>query len=346
MILFYFILLSFQNVIANNSNELNTTLTGTRGVDMSSLVSVSGFQCLSSNEDVTFVIPRGYRSSGSVDTNVCSNLNNAKSADIATRDVYMFPCPLCSSSAASQMNSLISYLHSNCNSAWSGRIWLDIEGSEYWSTSTTTNRNWYQELVTSCSTYSVQCGVYASKSQWQAIFGSSTYCYGQSYPLWYAHYDGDPSFTDYPSYSFGCWSVPYAKQYKGTTSTSCGLSVDLDSAEMNNPTGCTNKGYYCGNDGLGLDSNSLYYCSGTGSSPILSSKCSFTCVTMPKGTDDKCDSSSGSCSSVNTGYYCGNDKINGDSTILYLCENSKPDGAQKCSSGCYVASSGSDDYCK
>ena len=36
----------------------------------------------------------GYRSSGSVDTNVCGNLNDAKSAGVPYRDVYMFPCPV------------------------------------------------------------------------------------------------------------------------------------------------------------------------------------------------------------------------------------------------------------
>lgn len=101
---------------------------------------------------------------------------------------------------------------------------------------------------------------------------------------------------------------------------------------------------YVGNDGLSLDANTLYYCSGAGASPTVSKKCSFTCVTMPSGSDDKC-STSGTCANVNTGYYCGNDKINGDSNTLYLCKNSNPAGAKYCSSGCHVASSGSDDYC-
>lgn len=28
------------------------------------------------------------------------------------------------------MNSLVSYLKSNCASAWSGRVWLDVEGTQ------------------------------------------------------------------------------------------------------------------------------------------------------------------------------------------------------------------------
>mmetsp|Transcript_15022 Transcript_15022/g.16265 ORF Transcript_15022/g.16265 Transcript_15022/m.16265 type:complete len:295 (-) Transcript_15022:26-910(-) len=107
---------------------------------------------------------------------------------------------------------------------------------------------------------------------------------------------------------------------------------------------CTHLGYYCGNDGLGKDANNLYYCSGSGASPTLKTDCSFTCATMPSGQDDKCVS--GSCSSVNTGNYCGGDKIGGDKNTLYRCESGKPAGAKYCSNGCYTAPSGSNDYCK
>lgn len=108
---------------------------------------------------------------------------------------------------------------------------------------------------------------------------------------------------------------------------------------------CTHLGYYCGNDGPGLSANNLYYCSGTGASPVKSKTCGFTCVTMPSGYDDVCDDT-GSCSSAATGYYCGGDKVIGNSATLYLCESSAPAGAQKCSSGkCIVAASGHDDYC-
>ena len=119
-------------------------------------------------------------STGAVDTTVCTNLNTAKSLGIPYRDVYMFPCPTCSASAASQMSQLTSYLNSNCASAFSGRVWLDIEGSQYWYSSTSTNKGWYEDLVDSCKTYGVQCGVYSSSSQWSSIFGSSSYSYGAS----------------------------------------------------------------------------------------------------------------------------------------------------------------------
>jgi len=103
-------------------------------------------------------------------------------------------------------------------------------------------------------------------------------------------------------------------------------------------------GWYCGNDGLGKNANTNYFCESSGGSITKSNKCGFTCVTMPSGQDDKC-TNSGTCKNVKTGYYCGNDKINGDKNILYHCENSAPKGAKYCSKGCHVAASGYDDYC-
>jgi hypothetical protein len=50
-------------------------------------------------------------------------------------------------------------------------------------------------------------GVYTSDSQWVPIMGS--YTGGSSYPLWYAHYDGEPNFDDFSP--FNGWSSPYMK---------------------------------------------------------------------------------------------------------------------------------------
>ena len=96
---------------------------------------------------------------------------------------------------------------------------------------------------------------------------------------------------------------------------------------------------------MGLDANNLYYCSGSGAAPTLKTDCSFTCTTMPKGSDDKCQNS-GTCANVSTGNYCGSDKISGDAHTLYRCESSKPAGAKYCANGCVTAPSGQNDYCK
>lgn len=153
------------------------------GVDVSASVSSSSWSCLKSSGFGSFAIPRGYQSVGKVDPNVCTNLNNAKSAGIPYRDVYLFPCPTCSSSASSQLSSLVSYLKTNCASAWSGRVWLDVEGSQYWLGSYSSNQNWYKGLVDACNAQGVNCGVYTALSQWQAIFGSTSFAYGSNFKL-------------------------------------------------------------------------------------------------------------------------------------------------------------------
>jgi hypothetical protein len=61
---------------------------------------------------------------------------------------------------------------------------------------------------------------------WGQIMGGGDRCpkFTQQ-PLWYAHYDNVPDFSDFKS--FGGWTKPSIKQYKGTTAV-CGASIDLN----------------------------------------------------------------------------------------------------------------------
>jgi len=196
------------------------------GVDISAALSSSTASCFKSN-GIDFIVPRGYRSSGSVDPNACGSLNAASGAGIKTRDAYLFPCPTCSKSALTQVQEMNSALKSGCS--WSGRIWLDMEGSQYWLGSSSANQAWWQGLVDACKSTAgaSKCGVYSSASQWSAIFGSTSYSYGSDLPLWYAHYDNEQTFSDYSA--FGGWSSPHAKQYQGDVSL-CSFGVDMDYA--------------------------------------------------------------------------------------------------------------------
>lgn len=195
-----------------------------KGVDISTLVSASSASCFVSS-GISSVTPRGYRSTGSVDPNVCSSIAAASNSGVAHRDTYMFPCPTCSKSAATQMQEMISFINSNCKSTFNGRVWLDIEGSQYWKGDSSANREWYQELVDACNNQASSCGIYSSKVQWEGIMGSDSYAYGSNLPLWYAHYDGKADFSDFTA--FGGWTKPYAKQYAGTT-TLCSMGVDMN----------------------------------------------------------------------------------------------------------------------
>jgi hypothetical protein len=103
--------------------------TSTLGYDICDSMSSTTAACFKS-AGYSFAVPRGYRSTGAVDTAVCTSIKNAATAGAAVRDTYMFPCPTCSKSAATQMSELVTHLKSNCASTWSGRVWLDIEGSQ------------------------------------------------------------------------------------------------------------------------------------------------------------------------------------------------------------------------
>lgn len=155
------------------------------GVDVSSLPTSSFFSCFLSSGYTSFIM-RGFRSSGSVDSNVVSALQLANAAGVPHIDVYMFPDPLSSTlTAAQQFSALVSALSGSTYDI----IWFDIEedsAGQYWSTTYATNQAFYASLLSSCQTAGKRCGVYSNYNNWVTIFGSSTYqaSGGSSLPLW------------------------------------------------------------------------------------------------------------------------------------------------------------------
>jgi GH25 family lysozyme M1 (1,4-beta-N-acetylmuramidase) len=189
----------------------------THGVDVSAPTATSSFSCMVNN-GYHFAVVRAYRSNGTPDPNGAQTINNARAGGMSNVDAYMFPCPTCGN-PAKQMSDTVASL--KAGQAKYGMIWLDIEGPQYWHKSQQANRDFFNGLVAQGRAMGVHMGVYTSKSQWIPIMGD--WSGGSSLPLWYAHYDGNPSFSDFSA--FGGWSKPSIKQFKGTTSL-CGGSVD------------------------------------------------------------------------------------------------------------------------
>ena len=110
---------------------------------------------------------------------------------------------------------------------------------------------------------------------------------------------------------------------------------------------CPTGGYYCGNDGLGLNSSTLYYCTGAGANPQVSQNCSNGCKINPPGVPDQCNSApSGPCPS--SGDYCGG-TVGQNANDLYYCSGAgaNPTLKQTCSSnGCQYNPEGTADVCK
>ncbi|EGD82585.1 hypothetical protein PTSG_11981 [Salpingoeca rosetta] len=145
-------------------------------------------------------------------------------------DIYFFPCPTCGNPAG-QIDAMVANLPKykikpgNANPGTYGMLWLEIEGPEYW----TRNRRQTQLLYRprlQARPREPPRGLHQAKqcrgeSQWSPIMGD--WSGGSAFPLWYAHYDGSASFSDFRA--FGGWSKPSIKQFAGDVSM-CGAGVD------------------------------------------------------------------------------------------------------------------------
>ena len=190
-----------------------------KGVDVSQPFSTATYQCMKNN-GVSFAIIRGYCSYGGVDSHAVAGLQAARAAGLVT-DIYMFPCR--GKSATAQVNEMFSAIPSNL---W-GMVWIDVETNPSsgcgW---TGDNCGYITELVNAIKAHGKTPGIYSSAYMWQTIMGGRNNCPSlASQQLWYAHYDNNPSFSDFSS--FGGWSKPAIKQYVGDT-TLCGAGVDYD----------------------------------------------------------------------------------------------------------------------
>jgi hypothetical protein len=189
------------------------------GVDVSSPTSSGAFSCLKNN-GYHFAVVRCYQSNGQPDPNAPGTLRAAWDGGMSYVDVYMFPCPQCGKSATQQVQEAVGALR-NAGARY-GMFWFDIEGPQYWRDQGF-NRAFMSEALSAARNLGQKIGIYTSASQWIPIMGN--WNGGAAYPLWYAHYDGNPSFSDFQP--FGGWSKPNIKQFEGTTYI-CGAGIDKD----------------------------------------------------------------------------------------------------------------------
>ena len=223
----------------------------TYGVDVSTRVTQDKWSCLKSSYGANFAIIRVYQSNGKVDPNGAATINDARNAGIPYVDGYIFPCYSCGN-PEQQMDDTINYLSASgvrllrdkethdivmgMNStqtlhsgekidvtSTAGMLWIDVEGTQYWSSNAQSNVDFIQGMVDEGVRQGIVLGIYTSNSQWSPIAGGSSQF--ASYPLWYPHYDSNPSFSDFSS--FGGWNSPSVKQYQGT-SYQCDVGLDMN----------------------------------------------------------------------------------------------------------------------
>jgi hypothetical protein len=194
------------------------TLTwGKLGIDISALFTVDDYKCIINAGHGDFLAVRGYRSYGAVDPNLMDNLGNAWAAGFNYVDIYMFPCLKCGN-PEDQADTMLSELHD----ARYNIIWVDIEIYQ-WSADINVNRDFIKRMVTELKLRNQIVGIYSDATSWKTIVGDWTEL--GDVMLWYAHWNGVPSFSDFVS--FGGWAKPAMKQYRGDQKI-CEMDVDFD----------------------------------------------------------------------------------------------------------------------
>ena len=124
------------------------------------------------------------------------------------------------------------------------------------------------------------CGKYGHTAIVMAVNGNNIWVVEQNYHVGGTH--------TYPRSSAGCFlthtrgAVPSPKPAPAPAPKPAPKPKPPLTAK------CPRLGYYCGNDKIGMPKQNLYYCSGTGVTPRLSTQCSRGCSIEPQGVDDQC----------------------------------------------------------
>eukprot|EP01013_Petalomonas_cantuscygni_P015230 TRINITY_DN3129_c0_g1_i1.p1 TRINITY_DN3129_c0_g1~~TRINITY_DN3129_c0_g1_i1.p1 ORF type:complete len:234 (-),score=18.79 TRINITY_DN3129_c0_g1_i1:353-1054(-) len=218
-------LLLVGSVQAGAANDSDVGAAGVFGIDMSDDISRTVtpelWRCLRTKGNYKFAIIEGWRGGNQMNSGLATAVARAWEAGFEHVDVYAFMCPNCRNSPSS-VRTLVDYLKSH--NVKYGMIWLDIEQCSGCWNSAAHNVEWIKSLLAVYRELGVRVGIYSSVYEWQQTMGSDASFSG--YPLWYAHYDADPSFSDSWAYHFGGWTKPAMKQFADHADNSCGVSVD------------------------------------------------------------------------------------------------------------------------
>jgi hypothetical protein len=86
------------------------------------------------------------------------------------------------------------------------------------------NAQFISDLISGAKSAGAEVGIYTNENEWVAVVnGVKDF---PDLPLWYAHYDGRPSFDDWRP--FAGWEKPHMKQYNDHSEFGCYDGVDSD----------------------------------------------------------------------------------------------------------------------
>ena len=109
-------------------------------------------------------------------------------------------------------------------------FWLDIERYK-WGTDKKANQAFIKGMLDEISDLpsGTKLAIYSGYNSWSAIVGLDwDYPAQQGLNVWYAHYDGVKSYSDFKP--FGGWTKPVMKQYLGNKK-SCSAGIDYNYAD-------------------------------------------------------------------------------------------------------------------
>ncbi|KAI6234922.1 Glycoside hydrolase, superfamily domain-containing protein [Aphelenchoides fujianensis] len=185
-------------------------------VDLVGSVSSSTFSCLKSY-GVAIVFTRIYGPSnggGQTDTTGVQNAITAYNSGM-TVEVFIEPAPSSSKSGGQQFNEALNYATSQ--GLRIERVWLIVHWPIDWSSSSYSNVNFIQSVMSAANNADVQIGIYTNWYDWDQITGSSTSLPARV-PLWYWNANGlgpkcasDADFSDF--FPFGNFRSATVKQY-------------------------------------------------------------------------------------------------------------------------------------
>ncbi|KAK5983331.1 LYSozyme [Trichostrongylus colubriformis] len=212
---------------ALKQNAASELATFAYAVDLSAPVSISQFQCIRNNMYYTAFI-RAYTPAGSgqIDTNACTNIQNALAAAMGT-EVYMTPQPNSVKSGAQQFDEMYNNLK-NSNIAVRS-VWIQVASPTNWYVTSSTNINFLNTILARATQFGVTVGIYTNSSEWKQITGGARI---NNAMLWYWNTKGNGVVNESPAnfndfHSFGSWSKPLVKQFAQVENI-CGIAVNRD----------------------------------------------------------------------------------------------------------------------
>lgn len=201
------------------------------GFDVSQALSSSDAACMRSKGFRRAMTRATLCSSGTLDARLHANLRALHDGHFDDVGVYLFPCitgdhcPSLEEQVAVVVKALVAANASTTTTT----LWLDIEAGSTcpWHAAASDNERALRELVTAARRHFHRVGVYSSMHNWLSIFKRSSFSFDalKDLPLWYAHYDNEPHFSDFVA--FGGWTKPAMKQF-ADSGNECAVRFDIN----------------------------------------------------------------------------------------------------------------------